>query len=149
VIVPRAGSTNCGRKARKNSASLGFEDVDENALGEQPGRALGLAHLDHLGVLPAQERPYTEVDQVSGADVLDDGEHERRGQQQPGKAGHRRRDLDEGAHMNAQHRGDARACAMPYALRDDVQDSGPGNEQDDGGGGHVQGERRWTRHAAT
>ena len=142
--VEPSGSTNCGRKARKNSAVFGFSTLTTTPLRYvRPSVVSACRPSDPL--LAAQQRADPEVHEVGGAEELDRGERLRRCGQERGEADHGGRDMEEAAGRDAERRDDARSSAPRDALRDDVEHGGAGHdgERQRGGGEDGEGSGVW------
>ena len=71
------GTKNCGKNARKKEqGGLHVESLHHNAVAYCPAHARGGQHRRLTGRRVGMQQPQPEENEVSGADVLDDGKRE-------------------------------------------------------------------------
>src|SRR5687768_7572454 len=88
----------------------------------------------------------SEVDQVAGAECLDDAEGGGRGEENRREAGRCCDDVEERAERQTEYRYEARPVTLAETPRDDVENGGPGNQQNHERGSDEPQQRCATRH---
>ena len=142
---PRSGSTNCGRKARKNSAVLGLRAFTITPCRRSP--AAGACDPIQAPVDVALEQsPDTEHDEISAACELQHRERRRRRREDRRHAERGAGDVHERPDLHAEHRGEAADPPVTDTLRDDVEHGGPRDHDQREGGEREQFERRQRGH---
>ena len=139
---PASAWTNCGKKARKNSATLGL------VMPTTKASAKARRELTGGGAAPAgtgrgAELAHREVDEVGDPGVLDDRERDD-GRGRSGRSGRRRSARRRRrSPRSPQRRGQCRAAALGDAAADDVEQVGPGSRTR--AAAARGGEQRWCR----
>ena len=148
AAAPRWGSTNCGRKARKKSPTLGFSTLTsvpsaKRAERRPSGGDRAVHPARRAGGSQAQE------DQVCRTGVLEHRERARRGGDQAPTGRRRLRRCARASRPDAERRGQRRAGPQRgYALRD-VGHVRPGDEDQRQRGEREDDDRCGRRHAST
>ena len=126
-----SGSTNCGRKARKNSAVFGLRTLTTTPSAKSRRRRRGgrCGSVSSGSARPSSVRIPITI-RYSAPSSLDDGERGRRRDEDRREADGGEGEVHERADVDAEHRGEPGAAALVDAPRDDVDDGRPRHGQD-------------------
>ena len=137
VTGPASAWTNCGKKARKNSATFGLVMPPRRRRRRKPAGAHRRRLLQPEPAVGA-ELAHREVDEVGDPGVLDDRERDDGRGDQGGQAEGGQHDEDGGRRGHPQRRGQRRAAALGDAAADDVEQVGPGKQDEGCGSGETR-----------
>jgi hypothetical protein len=127
---PREGSTNCGKKARKNSVTLGLKNLHDYALREGARERFRLDGRGGIFLTAAEQALETEPDQVRCAQPLDDREGGRGGRQERRESYSGEGGVRQGADLDAEAGHEPRQPATLHAPSHDVEDRRARQEQE-------------------
>lgn len=137
--VPARGVHELGQEGEEEESSFGIEKVDEDSLAEDAGEAVGHRRRDNVSVCPANERPYTEENQIERTGELDDvkssgGRNENCGKAEGGGCG-----MNECADRDSGGGDDASFAALADGPAKDVENGWAGDEQEN----ERTGKKKW------
>ena len=126
ALCGASASMNCGRNARKKSATLGFSTLVRNPCANTRGSAAGGGAVSTPVRRPRQQQRHSEIDEIRGAHPLDEHERGRRCREDRGEAERRGQRVHDAPRADAERRHRARAPSLRRSPPDDVERVGAG-----------------------
>ena len=129
--VSARGVHELGEEGEEEKRSFGIEKIDENALAEDAGDAVRHGRRGDVSVCAAHERTYTEENQIECAGELDDVKCARGRDEDGGEAEGSCCGMNQGADGDSGGGDDACFATLADGAAENVEDGGPGNEEQD------------------